>query len=293
MKLLFIINPIAGTGNTRDAIPIIDKFCSSRNIEYAVYQTKKPGEATQVVRDACKEYSAVIAVGGDGTVLEVTNGLTGTGIPLGILPLGSGNDFARAVNIPSGFSNIKEALKIIADKPAVPVDLASYNGRAFLNIASIGFDAEIIRDLHKVKRFIKGKSSYFVSVFVKFLTYKPKKVEYIIDGSRVVKNTFLAAICNGICYGGGMKVNPNGSITDGLLDIIHIEPVPRYKIPILLFKFMKGEHLSLPVVETFKCKEVTIKSDNALEVNVDGECAAATPVTISLKPLFINVIGNI
>jgi len=90
-----------------------------------------------------------------------------------------------------------------------------------------------------------------------------------------------------------MKVNPKGSITDGLLDIVHIEPVPRYKIPILLFKFMKGEHLSLPVVETFKCKEVTIKSDNALEVNVDGECAAATPVTISLKPLFINVIGNI
>ncbi|HHY83301.1 MAG TPA: diacylglycerol kinase family lipid kinase [Clostridiales bacterium] len=292
MKLLFIINPVAGKGKTRDAIPIIEKFCTARNIEYAIHETNAAGEATQVVRDTCTGYSAVIAAGGDGTVLEVTNGLSGTDIPLGILPLGSGNDFARALNMPIGFSNVERALNIIADKPAFPVDLAKFNGRVFLNIASIGFDAEIVRDLHKIKRFIKGKSAYLVSVFVKFLTYKPKKVEYVIDGSKVVENTFLAAICNGVCYGGGMKVNPNGSITDGFLDVIHIEPVPRYKIPFLLVKFIKGEHLSLPVVKTYRCKEIQIHS-NDLVVNVDGECAMTTPVTIRLAPLSLNVIGNI
>lgn len=201
MKLLFIINPVAGKGNTRDAIPSIRSFCESNGMECTIIETTKPGEAPQLVRDNCAGYSAVIAVGGDGTVLEVTNGLSETDIPLGVLPLGAGNDFAKAVNIPAGLDKIQESLQVIRDKPARPVDLAQFNGHAFLNIASIGFDAEIIRDLHRIRRFVKGKAAYLISVFVKFLTYKSKDVELILDGQRIKDKAFLIAVCNGICYG--------------------------------------------------------------------------------------------
>lgn len=298
MNLLFVVNPIAGKGRTIDAIPLIEQYCKDKKISYKITETKFPGDATEIVRKECLEsYTAVVAVGGDGTVLETVNGLTGTDIPLGIIPLGSGNDFSRAINVPSGFDNIEKALRIITELPAKLVDLVRLNRRIFLNIASIGFDAEIIRDLHRIKKFIKGSAAYPISVFLKFITYKPKDITLVIDGKSMSGKIFLAAVCNGNCYGGGMKVNPNGSITDGYLDVILIKPVPRYKIPFLLLKFIKGEHLNFPYVSTYRCKEVQIQSkggDTApLAVNVDGECDMTTPVAFKLMPLSIHVFGDI
>jgi YegS/Rv2252/BmrU family lipid kinase len=298
MNLLFVVNPVAGKGKTKDAVPLIEKYCRNKEIPYKIAETKRSGDATEIVRRECQAgYTAVVAVGGDGTVLEAANGLVGTDIPLGIIPLGSGNDFSRAMNVPSGLDNIERALQIITELPARTVDLARFNGRVFLNIASIGFDAEIIRDLHQVKKFIKGSTAYPVSVFLKFLTYKPKDVTLLIDGNSVSGKTFLAAVCNGICYGGGMKVNPKGSVTDGYFDVILIKPLPRYKIPFLLLKFIKGEHLNLPYVTTYRCKEVQIQSNGGetapLAINVDGECAMMTPVVFKLMPLSIHVFGDI
>ncbi len=292
MKLLFIINPIAGKGKTKDAIPVIRNFCHQRGIQCTIMETLGPRDATRIVKEHCSAYSAVVAVGGDGTVLEVSNGLMDTDIPLGILPLGKGNDFARAMKIPVEFSQVENALKIIAENTAQNVDLVAFNGRVFLNIASVGFDAEIIQDLHKIKRFIKGKGAYLISVFLKFLTYKPKDVELLIDGEKKAAKVFLAAVCNGICYGGGMMINPKGSVTDGLLDVIMISPVPRYKIPFLLMKFIKGDHLSLPYVTSYQCKEVQISSKEPLAVNVDGESPMKTPITLLIKPLSMRVFGN-
>jgi diacylglycerol kinase (ATP) len=298
VNLLFIVNPAAGKGRPKDAVPIIEKYCTEKGIPYKITKTKASGDATEIARrESLAGYTAVIAVGGDGTVLETANGLTNTSVPLGIIPLGSGNDFARAMNIPHGLSNVERALRIITETPARSVDLARFNGRVFLNIASVGFDAEIIKDLHRVKKFIKGSAAYPVSVFLKFLTYKPKNLTLEIDGTVVTERAFLAAVCNGICYGGGMKVNPNGSVTDGYLDIILIRPVPRYKIPFLLLKFTKGEHLELPYVSTYRCKEVKIQSRDSFEaslaVNVDGECAMTTPVVFKLMPLSMQVFGDI
>jgi diacylglycerol kinase (ATP) len=292
MNLLFIVNPIAGKGETKDAIPYIENFCKERGIQCTIRETTGPGDATLIAKENCSAYSAEIAVGGDGTVLEVSNGLSGTDTPLGILPLGRGNDFARAMNIPIAISQLENALEIIVNNSARHVDLVAFNGKVFLNIASIGFDAEIIRDLHKVKRFIKGKAAYLVSVFLKFITYKPKDVEIIIDGKKISAKVFLTAVCNGICYGGGMLINPNGSVIDGLLDVIMISPVPRYKIPFLLLKFIKGNHLDLPYVNHYQCKDVQISSQELLAVNVDGESATNTPITFQIRPLSIRVFGN-
>ncbi|HZK34317.1 MAG TPA: diacylglycerol kinase family lipid kinase, partial [Bacillota bacterium] len=171
------------------------------------------------------------------------------------------------------------------------VDIGKFDGRIFLNVSSIGFDAEIIRDLHKVRRFIKGGLAYAISVFLKFMTYKPKILKISIDGIEYKKKLFLAAVCNGTSYGGGMKVNPGGSITDGLFNLILIDPVPRYKIPFLLTKFMKGEHLDLPYVSSFKCHKVYIESNESLAINIDGESTAANAISFYSSPLSLRIFG--
>lgn len=291
MNLLFILNPIAGKKKTRQSLPIIEDFCKQRDISYKVIETKGPGDATEIARENVSSYDGIVAIGGDGTVLETASGIMGTGTPLGILPLGSGNDLARALNIPLGFNNIDKALSIITKEPARIIDTGRLDGKVFLNIASIGFDAEIIRDLHKVKRYIKGGTAYAVSVFLKFISYQPKPLKITIDGKESNKTLFLAAICNGISYGGGMKVNPKGCMTDGYLDLVLIEPVPRYKIPFLLIKFMKGKYFDLPYVSYHRCKKVFIESKERLAVNIDGESTEAASISFESSPLSLEVFG--
>jgi len=290
MELLFIINPTAGKGMTVKAIPLIKEYCSKHSLPFRIIETSYAGEATVLAREAVKNnLKGVIAVGGDGTVLETANGLMGSGIPLGILPLGSGNDFARALNIPRGIQSVEKALQILKDGKTSSVDVGLFFDCAFLNVASIGFDAEIVRDLPKVKRFLKGSAAYVASVFYKFLTYKNKTVTLTIDGQDITTDLFLAAICNGTCYGGGMKVNPNGSPTDGFFDLILIKPVSRYKVPLLLGRFKKGLHLDLPYVSTYRCKEVKVTSNEPLVINADGEAVGETPATFAIRPLSIKV----
>ncbi len=291
MDYLVIVNPTAGKGATTRAIPEIKRYFELKNLEAEIRITDYPGEATLLAKEVpTSTCRGVIAVGGDGTVLETANGLLHTNIPLGILPLGSGNDFARCLGIPLGIKHLFASLDIITAQKPKPVDVGMFSDCCFLNVASVGFDAEIIRDLPKVKRFVKGSTAYILSVFIKFLTYKTKTVQIEMDGQKHTMNIFLAAICNGTSYGGGLKVNPLGSVTDGLFDLIIIKPLPRYKIPILLGLFKKGLHLDLPYVKTYKCRTVKINSKEKLILNVDGEVAGETPVEFSLQPLSLQIL---
>ncbi len=291
MSLNFIINPVAGKGLSLKAIPIIEKICEAKGIPYKIEITKGPGDATNIARKmASQNPMAIIAVGGDGTILETANGLIGSNTPLGIIPLGTGNDFARSFNIPIGIKSVEECLRVILSGDSTQVDVGRFKDHVFLNIASIGFDAEIIEDLPKIKQFVKGKSAYFLSVFFKLITYKKKNIRLTIDGQVVNTDIFLVAICNGISYGGGMKVNPNGLLDDGYFDLIVIKPVPKYKVPFLLIKFMKGLHLNLPYVKAYRCKNINIASVDNLVINADGDLIGKTPVDFTIAPYSLKVI---
>ena len=156
-------------------------------------------------------------------------------------------------------------------------------------MASVGFDAEIARDIDKIKRWFPGKSAYYLSALLKFFTYRNKHVYLEIDDKEYETIILLLAIANGTHYGGGMYVNPEGSIDDGYIDVILIKPVPRYKFLFLFPKFIKGQHLDLPYVTTFKCRSINIKSNDALPINGDGDIIATTPVRFSVsdKPILV------
>ncbi|HZJ83487.1 MAG TPA: diacylglycerol kinase family protein [Clostridia bacterium] len=294
MNLLFILNPVAGHGKNSALriIPEIEEYCRDKSINYEIQKTEYRGHATLLTKTALNSsnsYDAIISVGGDGTLLEVANGLLGSDMSLGLLPAGSGNDFARALGIPS---NIGAALELLNEPKTRLIDVANFQDMFFVNVASVGFDAEIIRDLLKIKRFIPGRASYYAAILLKFFTYKFKNISVTLDDLKFKEKIFLLAIANGTHYGGGMKVNPNGSLDDGYLDVIIINSLPRYKIPFLMTKFIKGKYQDLPFVKTYRCKKVTVDSLDKLVINADGDILASTPATFTARPLALNVIGS-
>lgn len=286
-RLLFIVNPVAGKGTSVRAVPFIERYCKQHDIQYKILKTEYKGHATVLAKSAVSlSYDAVVAVGGDGTVMEVACGLVGASIPLGILPAGTGNDLSRSLKIPA---LIEQALWIILNGQPKYIDAIAYDSGYFFNVASVGFDAEIARDIQKIKRWISGKAAYYISVFLKFLTYKHKDVSLEIDGIKLKTRILLLAVANGTHYGGGMNVNPNGSINDGYIDIILIKPVPLLKFPFLFWEFVSGRHLDLPYVSTFKCKNIKIYSNELLPVNGDGDIIGLTPVEFSVSDHRISV----
>ena len=294
MNLFFIVNPTAGSGKNSaiNSIELIKDFCVSKDLNYKIEKTRYKGHATLLARQAVTsqaKYDAVISVGGDGTLLEVANGLMGSELLLGILPAGTGNDFARSIGIPS---NVKEALSSLSKSKSRLIDVGKLGNLFFVNVASIGFDAEIIRDIFKFRRFIPGKASYYIAALVKFFTFKFKDIAINMDGQKMDSKILLVAIANGTHYGGGMKVNPNGNLGDGYLDVIVVSSLPRYKIPLLMHKFIKGTYQDLPYVSTYRCKDVSIYSQDALVINADGDIFGTTPAKFTVKPLALNIIAN-
>lgn len=290
MNVLFIVNPVAGKGSSLNAIPVIKKYCDKLNIKYAIEKTQYAGHATKLSRKAEKlGYSTVVAVGGDGTLLEVANGLIGSSLALGVIPAGTGNDFARSIGVPS---NIEKALDFIVKNRSIPIDVGKAGGLCFVNVASVGFDAEIVKDVKKIQKFIPGKLSYYISVFLKFFSYKFKNIQIELDGEKINSRILLLAIANGCYYGGGMNVNPNGHLKDGYLDVIVISSLPRYKIPLLFAKFAKGNYLHLPYVKTYRARNIKIYCNEKLPVNTDGDISMQTPVEFSILPLSLKVITN-
>lgn len=174
MSFFFIVNPIAGKGASLNAIPVIKRYCDKLKIKYTIEKTKYAGHATKLSREAVKlGFRTVVAVGGDGTLLEVANGLIGSSIALGVIPAGTGNDFARSIGIPQA---VEEALEYITKNGSALIDVGQAGNICFVNVASVGFDAEIVKDVKKIRKFIPGKLSYYLSVFLKFFSYKFKNI---------------------------------------------------------------------------------------------------------------------
>jgi len=219
MKHLFIINPASGKGKSIELIEKIkDKFHNS-NEEYIIEITKYPEHAREIVREYVKNQCyRVYAVGGDGTLNEVLNGIVGSNSSLGVIPVGSGNDFARTVYKSYDFDDILQGL--ISGKEKI-IDIGKVNDRFFLNVSSVGIDAEVAKNAIKFKRMpmISGSFAYLLSIFMTLINYASCIMKISVDDKVIHEEILLAAVGNGVFYGGGMKVLPKASITDAVFDL--------------------------------------------------------------------------
>jgi diacylglycerol kinase (ATP) len=292
-RLVVAINPFARFGSSRDVGPMVAG--KLRALGHEVIDLVAPTYDDLIAyagRELASKPDALIVVGGDGMVNLGTNLVAGTGVPLGIIPAGTGNDMARALGIPH--ENQLAALDILIEAlnhPARVID-AGYAttadgtgsagaGRWFACMLSAGFDA-VVNERANTLKYPRGKSRYTVALLLELLTIKPIKYRITLDAMTLDTGGMLVSVGNGISLGGGMKVTPNAKLDDGLLDVLVVGPLSRLNFLRIFPKVFKGTHLSEPKVTIYQAKNIRIEAD-AVVAYADGERLGALPIDIEVR----------
>ncbi|MTI68515.1 MAG: diacylglycerol kinase family lipid kinase [Firmicutes bacterium] len=293
MSLLFIVNPIAGKGRAKGIIPVIERYLNNSNKKYEILITKEAGQATEFTIDGLtRGYKKIIAVGGDGTINEVNKGLISKGYGiLGIIPAGTGNDLARTLKISE--DPIK-ALDLIIKGTNKKINLAEVKGNIFLNVASVGFDAEIVENVKKIKRYLRSKFAYTLGLLKTLITYKYKHLDIVLDNKEIKEKVLLVAVANGKYYGGGMKICPKADIEDEYLHVCLIKKLPKLKLFFIFPSVFKGTHIKYNKYVSFhKTKNLKIKSKEDAMINIDGDIIKGDKeVNFRISDKKVNVICN-
>ncbi|MEE1531101.1 MAG: YegS/Rv2252/BmrU family lipid kinase [Clostridia bacterium] len=279
MKYIFIVNPESAKGNAMKIIGNIEKVCKQEHIEYEVCYTLAQGDATRLAQSYKDDENIIYAVGGDGTLSEVLNGVVGTKNKIGIIPAGSGNDFYRTV---------KELAKA-----EIESDVGVVNGKYFLNIACVGIDAEVANNVPLMKKKnVKVKNLYTASILYTFTHFKFKQIHFKSQEKDEKGNFTILSICNGRYYGGGYNISPKASLEDNYFDVYYINKLRLPSIINLLLKLKKGKLEQDKRTNHFKTNNITVTSEEPIRFNVDGETIENTKFEIKIIPKAIKIYHN-
>lgn len=279
MKYIFIVNPESAKGNAMKIIGNIEKVCKQEHIEYEVCYTLAQGDATRLAQSYKDDENIIYAVGGDGTLSEVLNGVVGTKNKIGIIPAGSGNDFYRTV---------KELAKA-----EIESDVGLVNGKYFLNIACVGIDAEVANNVPLMKKKnVKVKNLYTASILYTFTHFKFKQIHFKSQEKDEKGNFTILSICNGRYYGGGYNISPKASLEDNYFDVYYINKLRLPSIINLLLKLKKGKLEQDKRTNHFKTNNITVTSEEPIRFNVDGETIENTKFEIKIIPKAIKIYHN-
>jgi len=276
--IVFIVNPKAGiTPKSKTVIELLagNVIPSSRFIPEVVF-TQRAGHATELAKEALgRGADIVVASGGDGTVNEVACAMVNTGIPMGILPAGSGNGLARSLGISMSYAL---ALRTIIRGNTKKMDVATVNDILYTSIAGVGFDAHVA---HKFSEIILNE----------FRAYKPLSYVLSIDGVKMEKQALMIVFANGNQFGFNTRIAPDAKVDDGFLDVCVMKKMPVSQLLNVGYHMMRGTPVKTGYTEYFKGKEIIIECSSDPLMNIDGEPKIIqSPVKISIHPLALNVI---
>jgi diacylglycerol kinase (ATP) len=245
--------------------------------------TYERGDAATFARDAAIAGADVVgAVGGDGTLNEVVNGLDGFDTPLGLIPAGTANDFARQAGIPP---DADHAMDVILQRKPVLLDTASLNGRRFLNVSTGGIGAEATAETPSQAKHSLGPLAYAITGLRKFADLEPSHAVFRDSKGFVLECDFLMfAVGSARVTGGGSPITPHASTTDGLLDLCIVEHMKRRHFARTMFRLRQGEHVGEDGVHYLRVSEVVIEATRPISVNVDGEVSGARLLTYRARP---------
>ena len=288
MYYAFIVNPAAGTGFSLSVMRKLEETLSAGRIAYRVFRTEKPGHATEIAAGLASEpdVTAVISVGGDGTAGEVAAGLTGTGKTMGIIPAGTGNDFIKSAGIPMDPS---EALKLILEGKARPIDTGTVNDRFFLNVCGTGFDVTVLDYAESLKEKHRGLTPYFLGLLKAIFHYKSVELSVTADGEKQNGKYLICSIANGRFIGGGIPICPAADIRDGLLDLVLIRGIRRWQIPFHLPGLMLSKALKFRITKHSRVRQVLIEGTD-LRINIDGDIISLSSADFRISPASLNLI---
>ena len=289
MKHIFIINPAAGLGKADNVIlPQIQQILAETEVDFEIHRSLSTDEIISYVRQRASEGAPVrfYAVGGDGTINNVLNGMAEyPNAELAVIPCGTGDDFSRNFTHKENFLDIRKMMSA----PSVKIDAMKMNGQYAINMFNIGADCDIVVEAMKFKNkpFMGGSASYALAALKVLSKGGRYRMKYRIDGSEEIEDDFLLiAIGNGAYCGGGFHSCPKADLRDGLLDVCVARPVPTFgKLLPLLLKYKAGKHLedpkALAYVEYIQCSEITLVPDEPVNVAADGEVSRLTEAKFS------------
>ncbi|MFZ4634699.1 MAG: diacylglycerol/lipid kinase family protein [Saprospiraceae bacterium] len=266
-QMLFIVNPKAGKQWQKHLRQSVDKFLDHRKFEYGIVVTDAPGHGAELAKNAAAEgYEVVVAVGGDGTVNEVAQGLLGSDLPLGIVPAGSGNGLAMHLGIGR---DMDHAVRLLNSATNRHIDACWINDRLFLNLTGVGFDG-LVAHLSR-RNHTRGLLPYFYRAVQAGLMHPMIDFEIEADGRRFPMRALSVAVCNGPMYGYGVEIAPGALIDDGLLDIVVLRAVPRWRYFAAVPAFLRKQVYDLDFIEHFRAKTLRLQSSGPHYINLDGE----------------------
>ncbi|MDD4264526.1 MAG: diacylglycerol kinase family lipid kinase, partial [Firmicutes bacterium] len=275
MTYKVIANPTAGRGLTRNNLPNIEKELEKLGIDYKLYLTKAPGHASDLAADL-DDFNGIIAVGGDGTINEIVNGMPKDNKPLCIVPLGTGNDLARSLKIPFGI----ESLKLLTEGQLSQIDLGLNSEGIFLCSVAVGLATDVMIRVNskRSRRILKGPLAILFALIASVFQLKPLNLIIDADDYHREITSVLVYVMNTPYTGGGIYLAPEADPSDGFFDVVLVKDATGWEIMKILPKIYTGGHVNHPKVEFLRAKNVQIKSNLASEIMVDGEIKGKTPL---------------
>ncbi len=284
-KISFIINPISG-GKKKDKIIRLIKSKLTEEYEFEIQITEYSAHATALAKIALKnKVDAIIAVGGDGTVNEVGQALIHTDTPMGIIPTGSGDGFARHLKIPQ---RISLAIDKIKEFKIQTIDTATLNDIPFLATAGLGFDAKIGWEFDNFGK--RGLLSYIQLSALEFFKYKAKEYELLIDGKSIITSAFLINFANAGQYGNNAWIAPSASLFDGKLNVGVLKPFPPHEVPFIIFQLFSKTIEHSKYYDRYQAKEIKIKSPKRFHIDGEPKENQKEEIVIRVVPQSLKVL---
>lgn len=285
-SLLLLVNPVAGAGRARELLPSAERALRARGLDYRRVFTESIEHGVAEALAAARAGELPVVMSGDGLIGQVGGALVEPAVPLGIIPGGRGNDFARVVGIPT---DVEAAVAVLAEGRAREIDVGEIEGRRFLCIASCGFDSDANRIANE-SRLVKGRLVYAYAALRALAAWRPARFVLTLDGERHELTGYSVAAANSRAYGGGMFIAPDAELDDGLLDVVTTGDVGKLRFLLHLPQVFDGEHVRNEEVEVRRAAEVRIEADRPFAVYADGDRIADLPATVRVLPRALRVL---
>lgn len=285
-KFCILANPLAAGARAMKLLPKVEQALTSAHVDFKTVIASDIPHAKAIIRSATTLGECVVVFGGDGSIRTAAHQLVHSNGLLAILPAGRGNDFARMLNYPL---NPVDSCHVLSRGQEKTIDIGVVNQHAFLTICTIGLDAAVNELANRI-HFINGPAVYLFSGLFVLPRWKPKHFHLIIDGQEFEHFGHSVAIANGKYYGGGMKLAPDASISDGILDVILIGMISKYRLLLNLPRLYKGTHIAEEGVRIIRGRHIIIRATNELPVYADGDALSFTPAEISIRPAALRVL---
>jgi diacylglycerol kinase (ATP) len=290
-RAVFLVNPASGNGGTGKRWPELAHRAARLGLEGETLFSERPGHLTELARSAVDGGATlVVAVGGDGTMNEVVNGIAGRDVDFATIPLGTGMDFVRTYGIPTKF---EDAVRVALTGTPRTIDAGRVSYRTwsgedaerwYANVGSVGMSGAVAQRANGMSKALGGKATFFYALTRVFFEWENTDVTVRFDAEERHGKMHDVIVANGVWHGGGMKLAPDARSDDGAFDVVMIGDVGKVDFLTTAPKLYKGKHVDHPKVEVVRTARVEVDATEHLPIELDGEQVGTTPATFEVVP---------